>query len=64
MSAMDHFKSLSSRGTAAVKSAVEEITTTHKNTVTCIRPMKYDEAWNVLEFSTSGMDGNIAIWKA
>jgi len=64
MSAMDHFKSLSSRGTAEVKSAVEEIQTTHKNTVTCIKAVKYDQEWNVLEFSTSGMDGNVAIWKA
>ena len=64
MSAMDMFKSMSSKGTAAVKSAVEEITTKHKNTVTCIRPMQYDENWNVLKFSTTGMDGNIVMWEA
>jgi len=64
MSAMEMFKSKASTGTATVKSAVEEIPTVHKNDVNCIRAMKYDDAWNVLEFSTSGYDGNIVFWKA
>ncbi|KAL7720289.1 Actin-related protein 2/3 complex subunit [Entamoeba marina] len=64
MSAMDKFKSMTARGTAAVVSAVEEIPTRHKNTVTCVRATKYDENWNCLEFSTSGVDGNLVIWKA
>lgn len=64
MSAMDKFKSMSSRGTTEFKSAAEQIPTTHKNTVTCVRAIKYDENWNVLEFSTSSMDGSIIIWKA
>ncbi|KAL7713354.1 Actin-related protein 2/3 complex subunit [Entamoeba marina] len=64
MSAMDKFKSMTARGTAAVVSAVEEIPTRHKNTVTCVRAIKYDENWNCLEFSTSGVDGNLVIWKA
>jgi len=64
MSAMDMFKSKTTKGTADVKSAVEEIPTVHKFDVNCIRAMKYDANWNVLEFSTSGYDGNIVFWKA
>ena len=64
MSARDKFKSLSARGTAEFKTAAEQIPTTHKNTVTCVRAMKYDDQWNVTEFTTSSMDGSIIQWKA
>ena len=63
MTAMEMFKSKTSTGTTKVRNAVEEIPTVHKNTVNCIRAMKYDENWNILEFSTSGLDGNVVVWK-
>ena len=64
LSAMDKFKTMSSKGTTEFKNAAEQIPTTHKNTVTCIRATKYDDQWNVLEFATSSMDGSVCLWKA
>lgn len=64
MNAREIFTSMTNKGTTEFKNAAEQIPTRHKNVVTCIRAKKYDENWNVLEFSTSAMDGNVIVWKA
>jgi actin related protein 2/3 complex subunit 1A/1B len=62
ITAMKHFKHLDTMA-ATVEDNVTKLGTTHQNTITQITIYSGDKA-NMVKFTTSGTDGQIAIWDA
>eukprot|EP00727_Mastigamoeba_balamuthi_P011172 m51a1_g6678 putative actin-related protein 2 3 complex subunit 1a (367) ;mRNA; f:221854-223381 len=56
------FQNLVDKGTTDSASIQTTLDTKHQNTITCIQPYKRSGA-KVLEFTTTGLDGNLVFWK-
>ena len=60
--ALDKFRNLDSKGTAASSDLETKVNTTHQNCIADLKLHSGDKA-NAESFSTVGSDGKIVVWK-